>query len=70
MNGNWAKTGSSNSGTASSKMNKGGTIRTPYGKTNSDVNGSSAAERGKSMGGGVTNLSHSLSGTSAKQRNP
>lgn len=42
-------------------------IRVSYGKDSSDVAGSRADERGKKMGGSVTDLSHSITGTSANQ---
>lgn len=42
---------------------------TAYGKDNSDVTGSKSQERGTGkMGGSITNLSHSLSGSSANQK--
>jgi|JI10StandDraft_1071094.scaffolds.fasta_scaffold61522_3 hypothetical protein len=43
-------------------------IMTAFGHDNSDVTGSAAVERGIKMAGGVENLSHSLSGTSANQK--
>lgn len=40
-----------------------------YGKDDSDVTGSAAKERNPhTMGGSITNLAHSLSGTSANQK--
>lgn len=39
-----------------------------YGKDDSDVTGSAKDERKMNIGGGITNLSHSLSGTSANQK--
>ena len=39
-----------------------------YGKDDSDVTGSAMEERAGKMGGGITNLSHSLNGTSANQK--
>lgn len=50
----------------SGKTHDGG-IRTDYGKDDSDYAGSATAERGGGMGGGVTNVSHSL-GTSATNK--
>lgn len=46
----------------------GSKIMTAYGKDSSDVTGSMAQERGGKMGGSMTDLSHSLSGTSANQK--
>lgn len=46
---------------------KGMTIVEPYGKDSGGY-GNVNAERTQSMGGGDTDLSHSLSGTKAKQR--
>lgn len=46
----------------------GTTFLTSYGKDDSDVTGSAKQERMPSFGGGVTNLSHSISGTSANQK--
>jgi len=43
-------------------------VKTSYGLDRSSYNGG-AKERGEKMGGGVDNLSHSLSGSSANQRN-
>lgn len=41
----------------------------PYGKDDSDVVGSAKKERNPhNIGGSITNLSHSLSGTSANQK--
>lgn len=39
-----------------------------YGKDDSDYTGPRAKERGGNRGGGIDNLSHSLSGTSANQK--
>ena len=61
------KMSSKNHGSTTSKA-KGMSVRTDYGRDNSDVTGSSAQERTGSPGGGKDNLSHSLSGSSAKQR--
>lgn len=46
------------------------TIREAYGRDLSDVSHSASEERGGSrkMGGGMDNLSHSISGTSANQK--
>ena len=46
----------------------GSTIMESYGKDDSDVTGSAAKERVGKFGGGMTDLSHSLSGTSANQK--
>ncbi len=46
----------------------GDKILTSYGLDRSSYNGGQK-ERGEKMGGGVNNLSHSLSGSSANQRN-
>lgn len=46
----------------------GSIIREAYGKDDSDVTGSASKERAGKFGGGMTNLSHSLSGTSANQK--
>jgi hypothetical protein len=40
----------------------------PYGKDDSDVTGPASKERAGKFGGGMTDLSHSLSGTSANQK--
>ena len=57
-----------NHGIVKSKID-GATVMEAYGKDDSDVTGSASKERGPhSMGGGITNLSHSLSGTSANQK--
>lgn len=56
-----------NHGTAREKSG-GTTFLTPYGKDDSDVTGSTAQERMPSFKGGMDNLSHSLSGTSANQK--
>lgn len=58
-----------------SKKNHGTTVESmagskwkeSYGKDDSDVTGSAQTERSIKMGGSITNLSHSLSGTSANQ---
>ena len=57
----------SNHGHKSTKMSKGGKFVNPYGKSTSDVGGASS-ETASGMKGGTDNLSHSLSGASAKQR--
>ena len=54
--------GSHNHGTE-----KDGAARVPYGRDNSSWNGAKSKERGDNIGGSPTNLSHSLSGTSANQ---
>lgn len=47
----------------------GSTIVEAYGKDDSDVTGSAAKERNAhNIGGSITNLAHSLSGTSANQK--
>lgn len=56
-----------NHGVVREKSN-GTTFLTSYGKDDSDVTGSSAQERMPSFKGGMDNLSHSLSGTSANQK--
>ncbi len=38
-----------------------------YGKDDSNKTGSAKAERGKQLGGSVTNLAHSITNSSAKQ---
>lgn len=43
-------------------------VKESYGKDDSDVTGPASKERAGSMGGSTTNLSHSLSGTSANQK--
>lgn len=39
-----------------------------FGKDDSDFTGPAKAERGRELGGSVTNLAHSLAGTSANQQ--
>lgn len=46
----------------------GSKIMTAYGKDDSDVTMSASKERGGKMGGSMTDLSHSLSGSSANQK--
>ena len=46
----------------------GTTFMEAFGKDDSDVTMSAAKERGERMGGGINNLAHSLSGTSANQK--
>lgn len=46
----------------------GSTIVEAYGKDDSDVTGSASQERAGKFGGGMNNLAHSLSGTSANQK--
>jgi hypothetical protein len=48
-----------------SKGARGQTVVTSYGRDNSSMEVPNA--KGKDMGGGITNLSHSLSGASAVQ---
>ncbi len=57
-----------NHGCTTESLGGGTKWKESYGKDNSDVVGKRADERGKSMGGSVTNLSHSLSGTAANQK--
>lgn len=57
----------SNDGTAKKKA-MGMTIWNPYGKDTSDAAGSPSQERIGKCGGSTTDLSHSLSGTNANQR--
>ena len=47
---------------------EGATLMESYGKDDSDVTGSASHERGGKFGGGINNLSHSLTGTSANQK--
>ena len=56
-----------NHGTVKTRVD-GTTIMEPYGKDDSDVTGPASKERVGKFGGGITNLSHSLSGTSANQK--
>lgn len=50
-------------------LQKSGKWIEAYGKDDSDVTGSAKMERDPhKMGGSITNLSHSLSGTSANQK--
>jgi hypothetical protein len=53
------------SGQVDKKVGNGTTIREAFGQDHSDVHVKNT--RGKDMGGSVTDLSHSLTGTSAKQ---
>lgn len=46
----------------------GSTIMEAYGKDDSDVTGSASQERLGKFGGGMSNLSHSLTNTSANQK--
>ncbi|MEN6302256.1 MAG: hypothetical protein ABFD96_05985 [Armatimonadia bacterium] len=58
-----------NHGTVKTRVDGNTTIVEAYGKDDSDVTGSAKKERGPhNMGGSITNLSHSLSGTSANQK--
>lgn len=57
-----------NHGTVKSRVEGGTTIMEAFGKDDSDVTGSAAQERSDKFGGGINNLSHSLSGTSANQK--
>jgi hypothetical protein len=51
------------------KSSAGGTkFMEAYGKDDSDYAGSASKERGGSMGGGINNLAHSLTNTSANQK--
>lgn len=56
-----------NHGIVKSKID-GATVMEAFGKDDSDVTGSASKERGGKFGGGISNLSHSLSGTSANQK--
>ncbi|MCP5087934.1 MAG: hypothetical protein GY952_14165 [Rhodobacteraceae bacterium] len=56
-----------NHGTVKESSSRGQTIQTPYGKDSPGPHGSAEHERGQSMGGSVTNVSHSLSSGKAKQ---
>jgi hypothetical protein len=56
-----------NHGTVKTRV-EGSTIMEPYGKDDSDVTGSAAKERVGKFGGGMSDLSHSLTGTSANQK--
>ncbi len=56
-----------NHGTVKTRVD-GSTIMEAYGKDDSDVVGAASKERVGKFGGGMTNLSHSLSGTSANQK--
>lgn len=57
-----------NHGTVKSRVN-GSTFMEAYGKDDSDVTGSAAKERNPhNIGGSISNLSHSLTGTSANQK--
>lgn len=56
-----------NHGIVKSKID-GATVMEAYGKDDSDVTGSASKERVGKFGGGISNLSHSLSGTSANQK--
>lgn len=58
----------SNDGQKVTKSEGKTSIREAWGKDSSDYCGSASDERGGSMGGGVDNLSHSLTGASPKQR--
>lgn len=58
-----------NGGMVTEKMSNGSRWMDAYGKDDSDVAGSAKMERGPhKMGGSITNLAHSLSGTSANQK--
>lgn len=39
-----------------------------FGKDDSDFTGTAKAERGRELGGGITNLAHSLTGASANEK--
>lgn len=54
-----------NDGRQTESIGKGQTMSVDYGKDSSSMIGKH--ERSEAIGGGVTNLSHSLAGTSAKQ---
>lgn len=56
-----------NHGTVKTRVD-GTTIMEAYGKDDSDVVGASSKERIGKFGGGMTDLSHSLTNTSANQK--
>lgn len=56
-----------NGGSVSTKVDKGTTILESYGKDQSDYNGPASKERIGKFGGGMSDLSHSLTGASANQ---
>lgn len=56
-----------NHGTVKTRVD-GSTIMEAYGKDDSDVTGSASKERVGKFGGGMSDLSHSLTGTSANQK--
>lgn len=56
-----------NHGTVVTRVD-GTSIMEAYGKDDSDVTGSASKERAGKFGGGINNLSHSLSGSSANQK--
>jgi hypothetical protein len=56
-----------NHGTVMSSAD-GSKFMEPYGKDDSDVTGPASKERVGKFGGGMTDLSHSLTGTSANQK--
>ena len=62
---------SSNAGTQGSHnhgTHKSGNLRVDFGLDRSSYAGSAKHERGGNTGGGTSNLSHSLQGTSANQK--
>lgn len=56
-----------NHGTVKTRVD-GSTIMESYGKDDSDVVGAASKERVGKFGGGMSDLSHSLTGTSANQK--
>lgn len=60
---NAAAMGSRNGG-----VTRDGKVRQDFGLDKSSYAGSASAERGKSLGGSTTNISHSISGSSANQK--
>lgn len=56
-----------NHGTVKTRVD-GSTIMESYGKDDSDVVGPASKERVGKFGGGMTDLSHSLTNTSANQK--
>ena len=56
-----------NHGTVKTRVD-GSIIMEPYGKDDSDVTGPASKERVGKFGGSMTDLSHSLTGTSANQK--
>jgi len=57
-----------NGGETVESLGNGTKLKTSYGKDDSDVAGSASKERIGKFGGGMEDLSHSLTGTSANQK--